>query len=148
MTEMNNVSAAKPKVLILNGSPHKEGTTYRALCEVAKTLEKEGVEAEIVHVGHLTVRGCSGCYMCGKLKKCVHDDIVNEILDQRRGSIQAMHDTVILHPNRKISVNGRDLLAIAPPKLAKKHDSLFCGNLFGKIQNLVYVEIEIGNVCL
>ncbi len=73
-----------PKVLILNGSPHKEGTTYRALKEVSDTLAAEGIEAEIVHVGHLTVKGCMGCYACGKLKKCVHDDIVNELAEKLR----------------------------------------------------------------
>jgi len=80
MTEINNASV--PKVILLNGSPHKEGTTYRALREVAETLEKEGVNAEIIHVGHLTVKGCSGCYACSKLKKCVHNDIVNEIAEK------------------------------------------------------------------
>ena len=79
MTETTN---NKPKVILLNGSAHAEGTTYRALKEVADTLEKEGVEAEIIHVGHLAVRGCSECYACGKLKKCVHDDIVNEIAEK------------------------------------------------------------------
>ena len=77
MTEAN-----MPKVILLNGSPHEHGTTYRALSEVAATLEKEGVSAEIIHVGHLTIKGCSGCYACGKLKKCVHDDIVNEIAEK------------------------------------------------------------------
>ena len=72
----------KPRVILLNGSPHKEGTTNRALTEVANTLIKEGVDAEIIHVGHLNVRGCMGCYACGKLKKCVIDDIVNEIAEK------------------------------------------------------------------
>lgn len=71
-----------PKVIILNGSPHSEGTTTRALNELAHALTEEGIEAEIIRVGHLTVRGCSGCYACGKLKKCVHDDIVNEIAEK------------------------------------------------------------------
>ena len=35
------------KVLLANGSPHKEGCTYTALCEVADTLNKEGIETEI-----------------------------------------------------------------------------------------------------
>ena len=39
------------KVLMLNGSPHKEGCTWRALCEIAKELEKEGIESEILHIG-------------------------------------------------------------------------------------------------
>lgn len=80
----NNATTSAPKVILLNGSPHKEGTTNRALTEVKRTLESEGIEAEIIHVGHLSVRGCSGCYACGKLKKCVHDDIVNEIAEKLR----------------------------------------------------------------
>ena len=34
-------------VLLINGSPHKEGCTYHALCEVAKTLNAAGIETTI-----------------------------------------------------------------------------------------------------
>ena len=67
------------KALIINGSPHKDGTTKAALQEVAKTLESNGVKCEIVHIGHLTLSGCKGCYGCFKLGKCVIDDAVNDI---------------------------------------------------------------------
>ena len=67
------------KTLLINGSPHKNGTTFAALSEVAKTMEQEGVECEIVQVGHLTVPGCKGCGACAKLGKCITDDIVNEL---------------------------------------------------------------------
>lgn len=68
------------KVLLINGSPHKEGCTYTALCEVAKTLEKEGIGTEIVNVGQ-TKGGCMGCGYCAKTGKCVNNsDCVNEIV--------------------------------------------------------------------
>ncbi len=67
------------KVLLINGSPHKDGTTAATLREVAQALEAEGVVTETVHVGNLPIRGCNGCYACFKLKKCVFDDGVNEI---------------------------------------------------------------------
>lgn len=67
------------KTLLINGSPHKNGTTFAALSEVMKTMEQEGVECEIVQVGHLTVPGCKGCGVCAKLGKCITDDIVNEL---------------------------------------------------------------------
>lgn len=67
------------KVLLINGSPHKTGTTYTALCQVARELEAEGVESEIVQVGHLRLNGCLGCYKCRELGKCVIDDRVNEV---------------------------------------------------------------------
>ena len=70
------------KVLLINGSPHKNGTTFAALSEVATTLNQEGVETEIVQVGHLAIRGCIGCYACSNLGKCVFDDEVNEIAEK------------------------------------------------------------------
>lgn len=39
------------KVMLVNGSPHKAGSTNRALEEVARTLEAEGIEAEIFWIG-------------------------------------------------------------------------------------------------
>lgn len=70
------------KFLLINGSPHKNGTTNAALSEVASVLEREGAEYEIIHVGHLGVRGCLGCYSCRKLGKCVIDDEVNEVAEK------------------------------------------------------------------
>lgn len=67
------------KVLLLNGSPHPKGSTYTALCEVAKTLEENGVETELIQVGQLPIRGCIGCGQCRKLGHCVFEDAVNEI---------------------------------------------------------------------
>lgn len=67
------------KVLILNGSPHAHGTTSRAIDELTKTFNENNVEVEVVQVGNKDIRGCIGCYQCYKLRKCVFDDIVNEI---------------------------------------------------------------------
>ena len=36
------------KVLLINGSPRREGNTFIALSEVARTLRDEGIGAEIV----------------------------------------------------------------------------------------------------
>ena len=70
------------KVLMLNGSPRANGNTALALREIASVLEKEGVETEIVQVGHLAVRGCVACLSCRKTGKCVVDDIVNELAEK------------------------------------------------------------------
>ena len=67
------------KVLLINGSPHKEGTTNAALSEVAGALNAKGVETEILQVGHLAIRGCLGCYSCAKTGVCVINDEVNEV---------------------------------------------------------------------
>ena len=73
------------KALLVNGSPRAKGCTYTALTELAKTLESQGIETEIVHVGHKDVRGCIAFRKCHETGKCVFDDIVNEVapkLDQ------------------------------------------------------------------
>ena len=66
------------KVLLVNGSPHKDGTTHRALREVADTLEKNGIEAEIFWIGNRPLSGCIACKKCAELGKCVFHDTVNE----------------------------------------------------------------------
>ncbi len=72
------------KVLMINGSPHREGCTYTALAEIAGTLEKEGIDSEIVWLGQKPTIGCMGCGACSKLGKCVHDDIVNVIAEKAK----------------------------------------------------------------
>lgn len=67
------------KVLMINGSPNREGCTYTALSEVARTLEKHGIESEIIHVGNKDIRGCIGCRKCKETGKCVFNDLVNEV---------------------------------------------------------------------
>ena len=67
------------KVILINGSPNAKGSTYTALEEVSKTLKSEGIETEIIHVGHKDIRGCIGCRQCKTKGKCVFNDIVNDI---------------------------------------------------------------------
>lgn len=69
------------KVLLVNGSPHEKGCTYTALTEVAETLSKEGIEAEIFWIGNKALNGCIACRVCATKKKCTFDDRVNEFLD-------------------------------------------------------------------
>ena len=66
------------KVLMLNGSPRAEGNTYTALHEMEHIFQAEGIETEILHIGHKDIRGCIGCRKCKENGKCVFDDIVNE----------------------------------------------------------------------
>lgn len=71
----------KMKVLMVNGSPHREGNTATALSEVARILEQEGIDSEIVWLGNRPVRGCVACGRCKRRPgACVFDDdVCNEI---------------------------------------------------------------------
>ena len=69
----------KLKALLINGSPRAKGCTYTALTELKNTLEQEGMEVELIYVGHKDVHGCIACRKCKEIGKCVFDDIVNEV---------------------------------------------------------------------
>ena len=66
------------KVLMINGSPKANGNTSIALREMQQVFEQEGIEVELVHVGHLPVRSCIACGHCYENGRCVFDDVVNE----------------------------------------------------------------------
>ena len=55
------------KALLVNGSPHPRGCTYTALTELKNTLEAEGIEVELLHVGNKDIRGCIACRRCEHL---------------------------------------------------------------------------------
>lgn len=67
------------KVLLLNGSPNRNGCTARALKEVEETLLKEGIETKTILAGNQDIRGCIACNGCREKGKCVFDDLVNEV---------------------------------------------------------------------
>ncbi len=67
------------KVILINGSPNSKGCTFTALSEVASSLNSQGVDTEIIHVGNKDIRGCIGCRKCRTDKECVFNDIVNEV---------------------------------------------------------------------
>lgn len=85
---VENIKKMK-KVLMINGSPHKEGNTYLALNEVAKQLRANGVESEIVWIGTEPVRECVACGQCRskELGKCAYDkDICNIVIEKMNES--------------------------------------------------------------
>ena len=69
------------KVLLVNGSPHKEGCTYTALCEVSGALNENGIGTDIFWIGNKPLAGCIACKKCWENNKCVFVDSVNEFLD-------------------------------------------------------------------
>lgn len=78
------------KVLLINGSPNEKGCTYTALTEVGKTLQKHGIDTEILYLGKKPIAGCIACGKCHETGKCVFDDAVNEVaakLDEYDGII-------------------------------------------------------------
>ena len=69
------------KVLLLNGSPHKQGCTYTALKEIADTLKEENIDSIIYHIGDEPIASCKDCRACRKIGKCIINDKVNEFVE-------------------------------------------------------------------
>ena len=76
----------KPRVLLVNGSPHMEGCTYTALSIVAQELQADGVDTEIFYLGTAPVQDCMACGSCKKHPgRCIWDkDAVNELITKAR----------------------------------------------------------------
>lgn len=90
------------KVLLLCGSPHKNGATYTAMHEMEKVFAKEGIETELLFVGDKQIRGCIACGGCRESGKCVFDDIVNEVAEK----LQAADGLVLGSPVYYASANA------------------------------------------
>lgn len=69
------------KVLLVNGSPHKNGCTDTALKAVGEALTKENISTNIFWIGNQPLTGCIGCGFCAKHGKCHYNDRVNEFLE-------------------------------------------------------------------
>lgn len=92
------------KVLLLNGSSHRNGCTFTALDEVARTLNSENIETEIFQLGNPELRDCIGCQACRKIGKCVYNDIVNDFVSKAREADGFVFGTPVYyaHPSGRI----------------------------------------------
>ena len=79
------------KVLLINGSPREQGNTFTALSEVAKALNAEGVDTEIISIGKKAVQGCIACGWCGREGKCTfRDDLYFKIFRAVKDGIDGL----------------------------------------------------------
>lgn len=93
------------RVLILNGSPHKGGATYRASRGFLDRLESFGdVEGEIVALSDYDIgmcRGCKVCFNAGEDRCPLRDD-----RDVLLGKMEAADAVVFASPNYSWQVSG------------------------------------------
>ncbi|MCR5531344.1 MAG: flavodoxin family protein [Lachnospiraceae bacterium] len=98
----------KLKVLLLNGSPRKDGNIALALGEMEKVFAGLGVEYETIRLGREDIRGCIACESCRRTHRCVFNDIVNEIAVK----FEAADGLVIGSPVYYGSANGTLMSAL------------------------------------
>ncbi len=87
------------RVLLINGSPHKDGSTALALNEVTKTLNEAGVETEIFNIENQVVRGCIACRTCKKTGKCIFEDSVNLLSEKLKHADGLVIGTPVYYAN-------------------------------------------------
>ncbi len=107
------------KVLMINGSPRKNGNSFTALSEMKKIFDMEGIESEIINIGAEDIRGCKACFACGNTGKCVIDDAVNAVAPK----FEEADGFVVASPVYYASPNGNVLSFL---------DRLFCSTGFDK----------------
>ena len=91
------------KVLLINGSPRKEGNTFVALSEIATVLESNGVKTQVISIGNKAVQGCIACNKCGELGKCAFND---ELYNTVRESMKDADGLIIGSPVYYAGPNG------------------------------------------
>ncbi len=89
-------------ILLLNGSPRKNGNTAIALREMEQIFAENGLTTETVQVGALPVRGCLACGYCFEHGRCAIDDIVNELAPK----FEAADGLVVASPVYYAAANG------------------------------------------
>ena len=70
------------KVIAINGSPKPKGNTYSALKTACDELEKQNIATEIIHVGHMDIKGCISCGRCKEGQCVFSDEKLREIVDK------------------------------------------------------------------
>lgn len=67
------------KIVILMGSPNRNGSTNVLVSEFKRGAEENGHSCEVIDVCHADVHPCTGCVACGYEGPCVQKDDIERI---------------------------------------------------------------------
>lgn len=62
------------KIIVLQGSPHKSGSSNLLAEQFVKGAKEVGHSVEIIDAAHMNMHPCIGCERCGMNGECVHKD--------------------------------------------------------------------------
>lgn len=62
------------KIVVLEGSPNKKGSSNLLANEFIREAEETGHTAEIIDAAHAALHPCIGCVRCGYEGPCVQKD--------------------------------------------------------------------------
>ncbi len=67
------------KILVLGGSPNKNGSTQLLIDSFKQGAEEAGHTVTVMNVAHMNIRPCAGCIACGYDGPCVQRDDMAQI---------------------------------------------------------------------
>ncbi|TDA70039.1 MAG: flavodoxin family protein [Clostridia bacterium] len=71
-------------VLMVNGSPRREGNTDILLAEVARSAQANGAEVEQVILAEKNIEACNGCLSCEAVGECAISDDMDALYPRLR----------------------------------------------------------------
>jgi multimeric flavodoxin WrbA len=72
------------RVLLLSGSPKKDGNTAQLLKDCSRVIEEYGVKTDTISLAGESVSACLACGKCEGRGVCATDDVVNDIIGKLR----------------------------------------------------------------
>lgn len=85
------------KILVLAGSPHKNGTSNTLVREFARGAEEAGHSVKIYDAAKGNIRPCLGCDRCGMAGDCVQKDDGNAVLAELLASDMVVFATPVYY---------------------------------------------------
>lgn len=96
------------RILLINGSPHKNGATKRALDECEGVLLRFGAKSEHFWMGGMSSQPCTACCGCKSERKCVFGD-----LEEIKEKIKSADGIIIGIPTHYASAPGNIISSLS-----------------------------------
>ena len=106
------------KVIFVNGSSHRDGTTMQLVKEMQDIFAAEHIDTEVIQLGNKAMEDCIQCGYCFKHNRCVfNDDEVNRFVEKAKDADGFVFATPVYyaHPSGRI-LSFLDRVFFSAPK--------------------------------
>ena len=126
------------QVLIINGSPRKNGVTAAVLHRIEENLRGAGIEVLFYNLGEMKMSHCTGCNYCYRTGHCYMEDDA-ELLSKR---IEEADGIVLGSPTYASNVPGlmKDFIDRGHFVIEQLLHKKYCGGKRGKLRKSRYFE--------
>ena len=103
------------KIIVLNGSPRKNGNTSTLIKKFCEGAEEKGNICKVFNLHEMNLNGCQGCFGCDKNREnpCVHKDDMLEIYEAyKEADVVVLASPLYWHLSGQLIVALNRLLAV------------------------------------